>query len=266
MWPSNVREYKGVRTALDLLFDLWPECDLQYLVGDSEYDQDGNLAKDLEAEYCIHTAFYPRGEPAEKYLWHKTLGTPTCAKHGLMKLNQSYDFPPAGRDGRDFLRAHPDFDRYDVSQARHRWFCPDCIPKARPGPGDPTVITRFTDNPRLYPFLPHQGDHKRVGLRMALSHRRNHAECLNGMIQAYGLGLKGKATAYWMGSDADGPGFAGIVLLSQTLRRLAHATGAYAEQLAEARALGLLQPETAEDYARWRRVAGLDDGREDVAA
>jgi len=86
------------------------------------------------------------------------------------------------------------------------------------------------------------------------------------MIQGYGLGLKGKATAYWMNNNADGPGFAGIVLLSQTLRRLAHETGAYEEHLAEARALGLLQPESAEDYARWRRDAGLDDGREDVAA
>jgi hypothetical protein len=269
MWPSNVREYKGVRTALDILFRLWPDCDLQYLVGDTEYDQDGRLARDLEARYCIHAAFYPRGTPGQEYAWHDTMGTPVCAKHGLMmKLNQSYDFPPAGRKGREYLRTNQAVEgtTYDVSQARHRWFCPICVPHTRPRAGDPTVITRFADNPRLYPYLPFQGDHKRVGLRMALSHRRNHSESLNAQLQAYGLGLKGKATAYWMNNDGDGPGYAGIALLSQTLRRLAHATGAYAEHLAEAYALGMLKPETAEDYAQWLQAAGLDPGRDRIAA
>ena len=165
---------------------------------------DRRVASDLEANYCIHATFYPRGTPGKEHAWRDTMGT-VCAKHGLMKLNQSYDFPPAGREGRRYLRTNQEVEgsRYDVSQARHRWFCPLCVPSTRLRAGDPTVITRFADNPRLHPYLPFQGGHKRVGLRMALSHRRNPSESLNAMLQAYGLGLKGKATAYWMNNDGD---------------------------------------------------------------
>ena len=59
--PANEREFTGVIDLLKTLFRLWPDCPLTYLVGDAEYDQSEDLARELERTYGIHPAFYQRG-------------------------------------------------------------------------------------------------------------------------------------------------------------------------------------------------------------
>ena len=56
--PANQREYTCVLDLLGILFRLWPDCPLTYLVGDSEYDQSGDLAFDMESRYGVHPVFY----------------------------------------------------------------------------------------------------------------------------------------------------------------------------------------------------------------
>ena len=111
----------------------------------------------------------------------------------------------------------------------------------------------FEDNPRLYAWLPWAGDHRRVGRRLALYHRRNSSETLNACVQAWGLGLPGKAGLFFCNKTFDMEWFAGMVLAGQTLRRLAHESGAYEEAPRQADAVGLLTPETAPE-------AALEDG------
>lgn len=260
--PANEREYTGVTELLDTLFRLWPECPLTYLAGDSEYDQDEKLSLTLEAAYGVHPAFYQRGEWGKSHRWHKTGGTPECSRHGTMKLYQSDDFVN-GPGGRELRRSQgfSDGQPIDLSGARHRWHCPDCAPD--PQRGD-WVYTRFTDNPRLYAWLPWEGSHHRVGLRLALHARRNASESLNACLQSWGLGLPGKAGPFWCNEDADMAWFASGVITSQTLRRLAHASGRYQQHLAEAKAFGLLTPETDADYRAWKE--DWIDVDEDAAA
>ena len=100
--PANQREYTGVRDLVDMLLRLWPECPIEFLAGDSEYSQHGDLSLRLESSYGVHPAFYQRGHWARKDRWQQTDGTPTCSQHGLMKLYQSDGFVSgeAGRSDR----------------------------------------------------------------------------------------------------------------------------------------------------------------------
>ncbi len=262
--PAGDREYTGLLDLVGTLLQLWPECPITYISGDSEYGQQKSLSLALEASYGVHTAFYKRGKWAKNRDWRDTDGTPTCSGHGPMKLNQSFDYKN-GLKGRVWRRENgfADGAPKDMQQAKHRWFCEHCTPTPRSGDW---TYTYLRDDPRMYTWLPRQGGHWRVALRQALHHRRNSSETLNSCVQAYGLGLKGRATAFWVNSDDDAAWFASMVLCNQTLRRLAHASGVYQHHLNEALALNLLTPETEADYRRWKQERFIDDLDEGLAA
>jgi hypothetical protein len=104
------------------------------------------------------------------------------------------------------------------------------------------------DSSRLYTYLPHRGSHKRVGLRVALLRRRNSAECVIGELKRRGIGLNGQMQPRWVASDRQATWLAGAALLGQTLRRLAHESGAYEHAQGEALARSLIRmPSTTAD-------------------
>jgi hypothetical protein len=121
-----------------------------------------------------------------------------------MRLQQSQGFF-AGPDGRAKRRAAgiEDGQAVNLRAAFHRWYCPICQPEPRRGK---RTYTRFMENPRLYAFLPRQGDAPRVGLRQALGHRRNAAESVIASLEAWGIGLTGKAGPFWCNKPDDMPG------------------------------------------------------------
>ena len=251
--PSDRREFTGVTELVETLLRLWPECPIEYLVGDSEYDQGENLAYDLEARWGIHPAFYKRGEWGQAHLWAETDGTPKCSQHGLMRLQQSQGFF-AGAEGRAKRRAVgiQDGQAVNLRAAFHRWYCPVCQPEPRRGK---RTYTRFMENPRLYAFLPRRGDAPRVGLRQALGHRRNAAESVIASLESWGIGLTGKAGPFWCNKPDDMPWLINGALASMTFRRLAHAEGRYETSLAEAKTRGYLTPPTCDPTSQ---TAGRD--------
>jgi hypothetical protein len=121
-----------------------------------------------------------------------------------MRLQQSQGFF-AGPDGRAKRRAAgiEGGQGVNLRAAFHRWYCPICQPEPRRGK---RTYTRFMENPRLYAFLPRQGDAPRVGLRQALGHRRNAAESVIASLEAWGIGLTGKAGPFWGNKPDDMPG------------------------------------------------------------
>ena len=107
-----------------------------------------------------------------------------------------------------------------------------------------TAATYPKDNARLYTYLPHQGAHRRTGLRVALLRRRNSIESVIGEMKRRGVGLKGQSHPRWVSSDRQAEWLAGAALLGQTLRRLAHESGAYAEAEGEASIRSLVKNAT----------------------
>lgn len=95
-----------------------------------------------------------------------------------------------------------------------------------------------------------------MGLRVALLRRRNAVECVIGDLKHRGVGLDAQDHPKWVSSDRQAEWLAGAALLGQTLRRLAHESGAYARSQAAAHRLGLIKPRSlAADGRRTPNIA-----------
>jgi hypothetical protein len=225
------REFQAVPLLLERLFEFWPDCPLEYLIGDKEFDV-AELCAELEFRYGVHPVFPWKGKPARNQQWGLNGGTPKCSRHGLMKLHWAEDFVGVkGRQERDIPAG--DLDDLDQS-ARLRWRCP--------GPGCGVRATTYPAHaPRLYTYLPRQGEHRRVGLRAALLRRRNQVESVIASLKGVGVGLKGQMQPRWVSSDRQAEWLAGAALLGLSLRRRAHESGAYSVAASEASARTLLK-------------------------
>jgi hypothetical protein len=225
------REFQAVPLLLDLLFEHWPDCPAEYLVGDKEFDV-SELCAELEFRYGIHPVWPQKGKVAPSHKWAATGGTPSCSRHGLMKLEWAERFvEPKGR----LKRGIPEDDLEELDQrARLRWRCPAS------GCGI-TAATHPSHNPRLYTYLPRKGEHRRAGRRVALLKRRNQVESVIASLKGRGIGLRGQMQPNWVSSDRQAEWLAGAALLGLTLRRTSHEWGAYVAAEAEARALGLVK-------------------------
>lgn len=214
------REFMGVPYLLELLFDLWPDCPIEYLIGDREFDV-ADLNDELEFRYGIHPVWPMRGSHAKDNQWVKTDGVPRCAHHGLMKLEWPENFFTPRRRLAEGIRLG-DIDD-GLKRARLRWRCTESSCQVR-------ATTYPRRNPRLYTFLPFRGDdHWRVGLRYALLQHRNSVESVISSAKGCGVGLRGLSHPRWVSSDRQAEWLAGATLLGLTLRRLAHESGAYAK-------------------------------------
>lgn len=224
-------EFLGVPLLLDLLFEFWPECPIEFLVGDKAFDVH-DLNFELEYRYAIHPVWNVRQPGASsKYPWASDDGVPRCSRHGLMKLHQSEDFFAAQERRQHGLR----LGELASAQlrARIRFVCPEpaCLSSATTYP---------KNNARIYTYLPHHGQHRRTGLRIALLRRRNQAESVIRSVKACGVALGGVSQPLWVSTDRRAEWLAGASFLGLTLRRMAHETGAYTAMEAESRGLGLI--------------------------
>ncbi|MEA2382239.1 MAG: hypothetical protein QOH72_2210, partial [Solirubrobacteraceae bacterium] len=52
--PANQPEFQAVTRLVDILYAYWPECPIEYLVGDRGFDVPDELHRDLEECYGIH--------------------------------------------------------------------------------------------------------------------------------------------------------------------------------------------------------------------
>jgi hypothetical protein len=225
-------EYMGVPLLLDLLFELWPDCPIEYLVGDKAFAVD-ELHRELELRYAVHPIVPLKTRDDTGHPWRASGGTPTCSKHGLMRREPADGYFRANHRATERVR-QGDLDPALARKARNRWVC------GEPGCGV-RETTYFDDNPTLYSFMPHQGDHKLVGLRVALQRRRNSSECVIGGVKRIGVALPGMAKASWLTTRRRAEWLVGMTLAGQTFRRLAHESGAYQATEREARRLGVVK-------------------------
>jgi hypothetical protein len=227
--PANVHESESLLAALDVLFDYWPDCPTEYVVGDRAYDS-SPLILELERNYGIHGVFPLRNIAAEAIVHRDTLGVPACSKHGLMKRIQADDF--VGPSRRRHLNLTRGMAAGQEFRPRIRWKCESCP--------DQVTYTRPTDNARFYTFLPHLGDSKQAGLRMALRAHRNQAESLFSSLENCGFCLKGQWKSKWANEAHRVSWLIGGGLLAHTMRRLTFENGEYERVLNEAESLGVI--------------------------
>lgn len=231
--PASQSEFTAVRHLLDLLFRHWPECPIEYLSSDREFSREADLLGDLEFRYGIHPVF-PLRTGAASGKGVPTMGVPECGDHGPMKYIQADNFyGPRGR--RKYGIRHSDLSKADTS-AHIRYECrhPSCF--TRP------INTYVRDDPRIFTFLPHRGEHQRAGLREVLMRRQNAAEAVNANLKLRGIGLRGQRHPRWVSTDRQMDWLIGGSLLGMTLRRVAHETGTFERCLAEANDRFLLKP------------------------
>lgn len=212
---------------LERLLRLAPWMDPEFLTGDKEFDKSTRLALDLQSRFGIAPAFPLRRGTSARFPWVETKGVPHCSQHGVMKLKQSDDFES------DHVPLAHEPNRARASKglkARSRWVCEHC---------EVTETTWFRNNPRLYTFLPHMGNHRRVAVRYALLLRRNSIEAVFSQLKRRGIGNKEKFSCRWISRQTHVEWLCGAALLAMTVRREAHETGLYAQCAEEAWDLGL---------------------------
>jgi hypothetical protein len=225
--PANSPEFQAVTPLIDRLYAYWPECPIEYLVGDRGFDVPDTLHQDLEECYGIHLVTpWKRsrddGGPGD-------LGTPYCHCTGVgkpMKLAQSDGFVDAAKRRADGIPPGVRID-FKKNKARHRWVCPDC--------GTSGGGRSFRADPRRHCYLPREGQRAwRVDLRKALLLRRNAAESIFAQIKHRGIAGQGSNAPRWVRTDNHVRWLTGGCLLGLTLRRLAHERGIYAAAHQEA--------------------------------
>lgn len=250
--PAKKREFTDLLPLVRLIFWLWPDWPLEVLSGDSEYDTAERESEKLETVWCAHPAFHKRGEWSSEYDHAETGGVPVCgqAGHGHMKLNWSQNWL-SGASGRAMRREQgiPDGVPIEAYDWFHRWYCEKCFKKngrkdevaTYPQP-HPVTNPGHVGSWRVHTYLPFEGGHRRVGLRLAMGARRNSSESLNAMLQSWGVGLSGRAGPFWVNRTAEMHWLVGGALFGNTARRLAHESGAYQESLDYAIRKRWLQP------------------------
>ncbi len=211
---------------LGLLFQLWPECPVEILLGDALYGHSKDFLLALEGYHGIHPCFRLR-KVAEGTPWIKTEGVPHCA-HGEMKRNHC-DFVDAVARRR---RGGPARGELPINwNPRLRWDCPIQDPNCK------EVATRPRDEPRLYTYLPHTGKDRWAVTRAALSVHRNGVEATFAAQQAKGVAGKSSARLR-TANEGTLEMMIGLSHLRQTASRVATATGAYELAEDEAKSLG----------------------------
>ncbi len=146
--PASMGERDACRQLLKTLFELWPDCPMHTLIGDSLYDQEEAFAMELEFDWDLHPVFPRAGKVSKAFPHVETEGVPSC-RHGLMHRDKAEGFPTTNWRLKNGI---PRGQRAREDDARIRWNCPDDIP------GCANVTTRPRDNARLYTFYPRAGD------------------------------------------------------------------------------------------------------------
>ncbi len=175
MFPATVNERQAAGSLIEMLFELWPDCPMSYLVGDADYDHSERFHIELESRWSIHPVFVPHGERLKN-----PHDIPVC-DHGPMAFRHTDGYPTLTRR---LAQGIPRGTPMDLSGARRRFRCP--IGRC------PDVTQRFVEDPRAYSFLPRHGDSPMSYLRSALLLRRNSVESINAQLKHLRLGGTGQ--------------------------------------------------------------------------
>lgn len=224
-------ERTGSRGLLGALFRHWPDCPLEYLVGDGLYGRDRPYLHDLEFSWGVHPVFPLVKTDISPAMPHAaTNGVPAC-RHGLMKRRDHDGYiNPDRRRKLGIARNVPVPDH-----ARIRYACHISDPTC----SQQTVYTR--DDGRLYPYLPHGGLESDICVdrHHALLLGRNSVEMRFANLKGSGPGGTGQQR-FKMRSDRATEWLISLNLLLATAKRVAHETGGYDRAHEDARAFRLV--------------------------
>jgi hypothetical protein len=251
-------ERYGLFILLDRLYELWPDCPVEWILGDSLFGGDLRFIELLWRRYGLTMVTEPpanqvapadsRGIPTEE-------GTPRCICPNKDRLmipyswdGKKYSAPDRrGDDGREIAPGVP----APVSEFRIRWRCPDAkrIDGKKWVGGCGLVNTYSSSHWGFVSALPHAGEHKTVKLRTALLNARNRVECAFSLMKA-GVGNGGTQRAAWA-KTREMEWMLGLASLWPLLVKVAHTPGlatkdkdtsVYDAALALARKMELLTP------------------------
>jgi hypothetical protein len=243
LFPANVDERKATFELIAEAFEYWPELKQQkniYLIGDGLYDQSEQFAYELTFRWGIHPVFPRAGKVASTYHLANQDGVPTCKCGKPATIKDAPDFPtPFYRVTRNL--AEPgnyiaDARGEIVDKARIRWTCAKATGKHCGFNED----TYPRENPRLYTYLPHGGNHNRAALRIALLNYRNIIESSFSNLKNMGLAGVSQDRPKWAGDDQMDH-LVWMTIVAMTGRRLVHANGLYNQVWDEAHDRGLMQ-------------------------
>jgi hypothetical protein len=242
LFPANVDERKATMILIKEVFRLWPELKDQkeiFLIGDALYDQSEQFAYELTFRWGIHPVFPRAGSISSEHELAETEGVPKCHCGRWAAIKHAPDFPTPWRRKTKKLPEPGKWvtDRRGevIDNARIRWECP------KPD-GKKCRFSRDTyprQNPRLYTYLPRNGDHSRAALRVALLSYRNTVESSFSVLKDMGLSGKSQDRPKWAGDDQMDH-LIWMTVVAMTGRRLVHSNGLYEQVRDEATDLGLL--------------------------
>jgi hypothetical protein len=228
---GSASEVTLLRELLPRLYELWPECPIETLVGDKAYGFQ-IICRELEQNFGIHPIFPLRrghADPVVKTsagISVKTVdGIPHCHCGAMKPRHQSFE----SRERRlkaGLLPGERDSSYYD---ARTRWTC------ARRLCGE--VSTYAHNEPHLYTYWPHQGASRFAYDRAAQYEYRNGVESLFATLKNNGLGTYNMRPLWARDSEAEF--LLGLHMLFVTASRVVHETGIYDRFLDEYQQLGL---------------------------
>jgi hypothetical protein len=180
---ADWREADALKELLFLLYELWPDCPLEVVIGDKAWDF-SNYARMCALNYGIHLVAIQKDSNAEKerLVDHKHIsgysgqGVVHCRKHA--KPMTFVGTEGAGRDKRAGLEPGDDAveSRFNV-----RYRCDDCgSVRSIPMRGLPSE-NAVSEDWNTFTYYPHStvgtaGMQKRFAERRALEARRNIAE------------------------------------------------------------------------------------------
>lgn len=230
MIPANGNERDEALRLLRILFELWPECPMDALVGDSLYDHSVDFARKLVFDWGVQPVF-PTGREYSEGLPHQaTKGIPVCACGEEMAFKDT--------DGNVFTakkRADLGIPRGVTAprtDGRLRWKCKNGRCQ--------NVSTRPMDDPRLYTYYHRGGSHKLAHRRSALLIRRNAVESIFASLKHLAVGGTAVDRPRWA-DDVEMDWLVSTAIVFQTARRLIHETGLYEKAFGEVDQLGLLE-------------------------
>jgi len=261
MIPANGNEREETLRLLGLLFELWPECPMEALVGDSLYDHSVDFARELVFNLGVQPVFPTGSEYASGLPHQATKGIPVCAcgEEMTYKDTDGNLFTAKKRARLGIPRGAPAPRR----DGRLRWRCKNG--RCR------NASTRPIDDPRLYTYYHRGGDHRLAHLRAALLVRRNGIESIFASLKHLGVGGTDVNRPRWA-DDVEMDWLVSTALTFQTGRRLIHETGLYETAYEELDQLGLLQtpsvanPAPGPESALLRRVRDAREGELEPAA
>jgi len=229
--PATAYEPHVALELLDLLFSLWPECGMEFLVGDALHDGSKSYAHRLLFNYGI-TPVFPQGDRKEysaKLAHLETDGVPACACGELMIFKDTSNWYGPSRRAKEGIPRGVEAPRLDF---RIRYKCRNGICSSK--------STMPLDDPRLYSLLPRAGEFKNAYLRRALLLRRNMIESLFASLGHLGLGGRAQERPRWA-CDRGMEWLLSGGLTYLTARRLVHEAGDYTKAYTEAEELGFLE-------------------------